>query len=181
MKRIHLFLALSVGIILASCKKDDDATPPVINDEETITTVNLMVTETGTSETKTYSWKDGGTADDLSLKANTDYTVEIEFLDESNPSDVEDITEEVVEEKDEHFVFYDATTISGAAIVSASNDIKDGNSIGINIFTALSTGDATTGILKAVLIHEPTTKTGTSRDDFGGETDVEVDFNVTIN
>ncbi|MEW7277595.1 type 1 periplasmic binding fold superfamily protein [Aquimarina sp. 2201CG1-2-11] len=180
MKRIHLILAVSIGVILASCKNDDDAAPEVINEEETITTVNLKVTESGETTSQTYTWKDK-TADKITLKANTKYEVEIEFLDESNPSDVEDITEEVVEERDEHFVFYDATTISGATIVSASNDIKDGDSIGINIFTTLSTGDAATGTLKAFLIHEPTKKTGTSRDDFGGETDIEVDFEVEIN
>ncbi len=180
MKRIHLILAVSVGVILASCKNDDDATPEVINEEETITTVNLKVTESGETTSQTYTWKDK-TADKITLKANTEYEVEIEFLDESNPSDVKDITEEVVEEKDEHFVFYDVTTINAVTVASSSKDIKDGNSIGINIFTTWTTSDATTGTLKAFLIHEPTKKTGTSRDDFGGEADIEVDFEVEIN
>jgi len=47
--------------------------------------------------------------------------------------------------------------------------------------TDWSTTDAATGILRAFLIHEPTSKAGSSRNDFGGETDIEVDFNITIN
>ena len=178
MKRIHLFLAVSVGVILASCKNDDDAAPEVINEEETITTVKLTVTESGTTTSQEYTWKDGS-GEDITLEANKTYNASIEFLDESNPSDVEDITEEVIEEKDEHFVFFQ-TTAGGVTISSASDDIKDSDQTGINIKTDWATTDAGKGTIKAILILEPTTKTGNSRADFGGETDIEVDFNVTI-
>ena len=46
-----------------------------------------------------------------------------------------------------------------------------------SIWTASSAG---TGTARVYLIHEPTTKTSTSRGGFGGETDVEVDFTVVI-
>lgn len=56
----------------------------------------------------------------------------------------------------------------------------DADDIGINISTDWSVGDTITGILKVFLIHEPISQTGNSRDDFGGGTDIEVDFKVII-
>lgn len=167
---------LFTSITIVSCSDDDD--PAVINEEETITTVKLTVTETGTTTSTEYTW----TTDDqdpITLQANTTYNVTIEFLDESDPNDIEDITAEVIEEADEHFVFYE-TTVSGLTYISAMNDTEDTNNIGINISTMWTTGDVGTGIIRAYLIHEPTTKVGTARADFGGETDIQVEFNTTI-
>ncbi len=176
--RVHkLFSILLIVSIFASCSDDDD-NPVVINEEETITTVKLSVTESGSTTTQEYEWTESS-KDDIVLKANTSYNIKIQFLDESNPNDVEDITEEVIAEKDEHFVFYQ-TTVSGLTFDNASDDTIDTNNVAINISTDWSSGDAATGVIRAFLIHEPTSKTGDSRDDFGGETDIEVDFDVTV-
>ena len=43
--------------------------------------------------------------------------------------------------------------------------------------TTSAAGDA---VVRLFLIHEPTTKSGNSRTDFGGETDVQVDLNVAV-
>lgn len=165
---------LALGIV--SC--DDDENPAQVNEEETITTVKLSVLEAGAAEAATYTW----TADNqpsIALNANSSYNFKIEFLDESDPNDVEDITEEVVEEKDEHFVFYE-TTVAGLSFANASDDTIDSENIGINLSTDWATTDPSQGIIKAFLIHEPTTKVGDARDDFGGETDIEVDFTITV-
>ncbi|MDH7446230.1 type 1 periplasmic binding fold superfamily protein [Aquimarina sp. 2201CG14-23] len=164
-------------IAFTSCSSDDD-NPLVINEEETITTVRLTVLESGTTASQVYTWTEDN-QDAITLSANSSYNFKIEFLDESNPSDVEDITAEVIEERDEHYVFYE-TTVTGLSFTNASDDTIDGDNIGINISTDWSSTDAATGIVRAFLIHEPTTKTGDSRDDFGGETDIEVTFNVTV-
>lgn len=165
------------AITLTACSSDDD-NPTVINEEETITTVRLTVLESGATTPEVYIWTESN-QDAITLSANAEYNFKIEFLDESNPSDVENITEEVIAEKDEHFVFYE-TTVNGLSFVNASDDTIDSDNIGINISTDWSSTDAATGIVRAFLIHEPTTKTGDSRDDFGGETDIEVSFDVTI-
>ena len=115
----------------------------------------------------------------INLKANTEYQVGISFLDETDPSDVEDITEEVIEEADDHQVFYDFSDVS-ISYSSGTNDTidSDGNPVYLNsLWTASSSGS---GIVQAFLIHEPTSKTGTSRDSFGGETDVAIDIPITI-
>ncbi|MEW7289649.1 type 1 periplasmic binding fold superfamily protein [Aquimarina sp. 2304DJ70-9] len=174
---LKLLSIIFVVSMLTSCSDDDD-NPIVINEEETITTVKLSVTESGTTTVQEYEWTESS-QDDVTLKANTSYNIKIQFLDESNPNDVEDITEEVIAEKDEHFVFYQ-TTVSGLTFDNASDDTIDTNNIAINISTDWSAGDAATGVIKTFLIHEPTSKTGNTRDDFGGETDIEVDFNVTV-
>ncbi|GAA3518699.1 hypothetical protein GCM10022393_36010 [Aquimarina addita] len=179
MKKVMRRFALIVTLVtvFASCS-DDDSDPEVINEEETITTVRLSVTESGTTDTEVYTWTTDS-QDDITLSANTTYNFAIEFLDESDPSDVEDITEEVIDESDEHYVFYD-NTVNELSFVAAADDVVDADNISINISTDWSTGDAATGILRAFLIHEPTTKTGDTRDDFGGETDIEVSFDVTV-
>ncbi len=166
-----------VSILASSCSNDDD-NPGVVNEEETITTVKLSVTESGATTSQVYTWTESN-QDAITLDANTSYNFKIQFLDESDPDDVEDITEEVIAEKDEHFVFYQ-TTVGGVTFDNAPDDTIDTDDIAINISTNWSTTDAATGIIRAFLIHEPTSKSGDSRDDFGGETDIEVDFNVTV-
>ncbi|MBQ4819854.1 type 1 periplasmic binding fold superfamily protein [Aquimarina sp. MMG016] len=172
-----LAFIFSIAFIFVSCG-DDDENPIVINEEETITTVKLTVTESGTTNSQVYDWTTDS-KDDITLASNTSYNIKIQFLDESDPSNVEDITEEVILEKDEHFVFYQ-TTVNGLTFTSASDDTVDSGNISINISTDWSSTGAATGVIRAFLIHEPTTKTGNDRDDFGGETDIEVDFNVSV-
>ena len=101
------------------------------------------------------------------------------FYDASDASEVDNITEEVIEEADEHFVFIE-TAGANLTIASSSTDITDSNSVGINLRTVWTTSAASTGTARVYLIHEPNTKSGSSRNDFGGETDVEVNFPVTI-
>ncbi|MFD2563439.1 type 1 periplasmic binding fold superfamily protein [Aquimarina rubra] len=173
-KLTALFL-FAIG--LTACSSDDD-NPQVINEEETITTVRLTVLEDGATTPEVYTWTESS-QDAISLSADTTYNFKIEFLDASDPNDVEDITEEVIAEKDEHFVFYE-TTVSGLTFTSASDDTIDSDNIGINISTDWSSSGTTAGIVRAFLIHEPTSKTGDSRDDFGGETDIEVTFDVAV-
>ncbi|RZS99525.1 type 1 periplasmic binding fold superfamily protein [Aquimarina brevivitae] len=167
---------LFLSITVLSCSDDDD--PAVINEEETITTVKLTVTESGSTTSTEYTWTEDS-QDPITLQANTTYNFTIEFLDESNPDDVEDITAEVIAEADEHYVFYE-NTVTGLVFQSAADDTQDSNDISINVSTDWTTGSAGTGIIRAYLIHEPTTKTGDSRADFGGETDIEVEFTTTV-
>ena len=46
--------------------------------------------------------------------------------------------------------------------------------------TLWTTTAVTQGEVRVYLIHEPTSKTGSNRDDFGGETDVEGDFHLDV-
>jgi hypothetical protein len=56
----------------------------------------------------------------------------------------------------------------------------DSNSNPLNRITRWTITDAGVADAFAYLIHEPTSKTGTTRNDFGGATDVELEFEVHV-
>ncbi len=167
---------LAFLFVFTSCKKDD---PEEINEEEEINRVVLSVFETGTIQPQTYTWNEGETTPTVTLNADSSYQVSLSFYDASDASEVDNITEEVIEEADEHFVFIE-TAGANLTVASSSTDVTDSNSVGINLRTVWTTAAASTGTARVYLIHEPNTKSGSSRNDFGGETDVEVNFPVTI-
>ena len=102
-----LALFLSTSLVFTSCSNDDAA----VNEEEVITTVRLTLT--GGGQTITLESRDldgdGPNAPVVTvsgpLSGNTVYSGATVFLNElENPA--EDITVEVLEEGDEHQVFY---------------------------------------------------------------------------
>ncbi len=115
--RKHLLygLLLFTTIAFVQCKDSGDDVEPD-DENELITSVTLDFKEAGTGAMTSFSYKDadgdGGNPasrfDTVTLKANTEYTMTIEFLDESK-SPVEDITEEIQEESDEHLLVYTAS------------------------------------------------------------------------
>jgi hypothetical protein len=87
----------------------------------------------------------------------------------------------VIEEADEHQILYEITDeLSGFSIVSASNDTVDSNGSPLFQKTTWTTTGETSGEVIGYLIHEPTSKTGNTRTDFGGSTDVEIEFEVHV-
>lgn len=174
---LRSIFALLFITFFVQCSKDDD-TPEEINEEEVINRVTLSVTDAAGTSTS-YTWNEGGTIPTLNLTANATHQVSIHFFDASDPADVEDITEEVIEEADEHYVFYE---VAGASVTisPASNDVVDANNVSINLNTSWAVGDAGSGTVRAYLIHEPTSKSGSTRSALGGSTDVELNFPVSI-
>jgi len=92
----------------------------------------------------------------------------------------EDITPEIIEEKDVHHVFFEMVGLSNVTIVSATDDTKDSNDFGLNLKTTWTTKAEESGDVKLYLIHEPQTKEGLVRNDFGGEDDVIAEFEVHV-
>lgn len=171
------FATLLLSALTIACDKDEDNEPD--NEQELITTVTLTFTPT-TGSAITASAKDldgdGGnppTIQPVALKANTDYTLAVSFLDESK-TPVDNITEEVKTESNEHLVCFVAT---GAMPAPAIQD-KDGNNQNLGLSSQFKTGAAGTGTLKITLKHEPE-KTASNACSTG-ETDVEQTFSVTI-
>jgi len=184
MKNIILLSLIGIFIIaFSSCKKDD---PVVPNEEELITTLKLTLTPTAGGSAVEYSFTDldgdGGNAATLvegTLEDSTSYTAQITLLNEQE-SPAEDITEEVEEEDEEHQLFYE-TDIADLNITYTDMD-DNGNPVGLS--TNVTTGNAGTGTLTVTLRHEPVkSATGVASGDItnaGGETDISVTFNVTI-
>lgn len=186
MKLFKPFLFMALLVLVASCSDDDDNTPEEINEEEVITTLTITLTSPGNPDIVIQSRDldgDGPNAPMITggtLAANTTYTGSIVALNELE-TPAEDITEEVAEEDDEHQFFFQS--ISGANITTTYLDFDgDGNPLGIN-FT-LATGDASMGTLRVTLRHLlDKFATGVSGGDItnaGGDTDIEVDYPITI-
>ena len=179
------FLAtiLFANILFVSCSSDDDNTPEPVNEEEVITTftVTLTPSDGGTSITLQMRDLDGDGPNEPvysvsdNLISGTTYNGSIVLLNET-VSPPENITEEVEEEAEEHQFFY--TVGSGLNVTTTYSDV-DINEEPIGIEFTLTTGEASSGSLTFTLRHEPT-KPNTGLSDAGGETDITVTFNISI-
>jgi len=175
----YFFLAiLASSLFFTSCDDDDnlDGGP---GEPELITTVELTFTESGNSSTFTVTDPDGDggnapVAETIQLEADKTYTVTARFLDESDANDVEDITEEVSEEADEHLVCYTATGELSAPTTTDTDSAGDA----LGLAATVSTTEAGSGTLMVVLKHQPDKASTTPCST--GDTDVEVTFPVEI-
>lgn len=173
-----LFVFLPMFLLTTGCDKDDDNEPE--NEQELITTVVLTFTPTagGTPVVAIAQDLDGDggnppTIQDIELEANTDYTLAISFLDESkNP--VENITEEVEEESNEHLI----CLVGSGAMPSPTIQDTDDNGDPLGLRSTLKTGAAGNGTLKVTLKHEANKEAANPCTT--GETDAEQTFNVTV-
>jgi len=165
-------------LLLPGCDNED---PEPVNEEEVITTVTVTLTPlTGSVVTLRYFDADGdaGSAQPEitvsgPLAANMMYTGSVEFLNETE-SPAEDVTEEIVEEADEHLLCYEVEGIT--LTVVATDEDSEGRPLGLT--TQWQAGAAGTGSVTVLLRHQPGTKTGDCPG--GGDTDVEVTFPLTI-
>lgn len=185
MKKYTLFLSLlATLLVFSSCDKDDD--PVVVNDEEVITTLNYTLTPNGGGDVVVLSFEDkdgdGGNSPVITggtLAANTTYNGSLELLNESE-SPAEDITEEIMEEDEDHQFFFQST-VSNLSVAYNDKD-ADNNPVGLN--SLLTTGGAASGTLTITLRHEPNKSgSGVSGGDItnaGGETDIEVVLPITV-
>jgi len=192
-------IALFLFILVFACSKDEDPEPA--NEEEVITLVTLEVTKVGSSETITYNFEVEGHAHDdeddddddddhdghegehteIELEPNSSYNVSMFIYNDTDPNNIENVTLEVIEEADEHQIYYAITDeLSGFSIASASNDTRDSDGNPLFLKTTWTTIGETSGDVVGYLIHEPTSKTGSTRNDFGGATDFEIEFEVHV-
>lgn len=180
---LYLFL---FGIVLLTFTACDDDDPDPENPEELITTLILTFSpaDGGDDVVQTFRDLDGDGGGDPEfttnpLDADTEYTLTVRALDESG-DEAEEITEEIEEEADEHQFFFDISGLN-LSIVYADED-GDGNPVGLT--NDASAAGQSTGSLKVTLRHEPAKDAeGVSDGDIsnaGGETDVEVTFNLSI-
>jgi len=167
------------ALTFTACSEDDHDDHG--HEEELITTVNYTLTNGNDVTTLTFSDPDGEGGNDPTysvsnnLAANTTYVGQIELLNETE-SPAEDITDEIREEDDEHEFFY-TTSVSGLTVEKTDTD---GNDNPLGLITSLKTGDAGTGTLTIILIHEPTKPNDGTFAGAGGSTDINVSFNITV-
>ena len=194
MKTIQKFkfyaLALVTALTFSSCSNDNDDPIPV-NEEELITTVTAIYTPVGGGATVTLQYKDldgeGANAPVITVSSafakNKTYNGVVTFKNElANPA--EDITPEIVEEGEEHQIFYQKTGTLNAFKygTAASNFDTNGKPIGLqSVFT---TTEAASGTLTITLRHEPNkSATNVASGDItnaAGSTDAEVSFPISV-
>ena len=175
------YALLASTLIFASCSDDDDNTPDPVNEEEVITTLTVTLDSGSDTVVMQYQDLDGDGPDAAtvtvsgSLNANTTYDGSIVLLNETE-SPAENVTEEIEEEDLDHQFFY--TVGSGLDVATEYIDFDSaGNPLGLNF--VLNTAGASSGGLTFTLRHEPN-KPNTGLDNAGGETDIEVTFDVSV-
>ena len=187
MKNISFFsgLLITLLVISSACSNDDD--PIIPNEEELITTLKLSLIPQGGGTTIIFEYRDldgdGGNAPTITapaLTANTTYVAAISLLNEQSVP-AEEITVEIEAEAEEHQFFY---SVGGNLDMNLVYNDNDGNGFPIGLSTIVNTIEPSQGNLTILLRHEPDkAATGVASGDpanAGGETDIEVTFNVTI-
>ena len=199
-KNLQLLAILFSVITIIGCSNDDDVAPEEENEVEVFTDVTLIFTNTtDNSDVVRASAQDpDGTGiqelqilDAITLAADTEYTLTYEILNTLDPSDVENIGDEILEEDNEHQFFFSFTenvfsdptgngNIDATADPINYNDAdENGNPVGLS--SAWTTGGTASSEASFTvrLQHQPDVKTATSGSN-DGDTDFELTFALTI-
>lgn len=112
---------------------------------ELITTFNMRLSGGGQTHTASVLDPDekgpaqGVRTDPMPLVEGTTYTIALEFLDEQDPMDVRDFTEDIREEAEEHLVVYQVTgDIGTVSITDKESDYENGNRVGRDLPVGLT-------------------------------------------
>ena len=182
MKKLNqFFVALIIStLIFSSCLE-----PVVVDPEEVITTLiyNIQDTSGLLINLKFQDLDgDGGNAPTItggSFRPNTTYFGSLALINES-VSPAEEINAEILAEAIDHQFFFESS-ISDLTIAYTD---QDANNNPLGILTNFTTGAAGSGTLKITLRHQPDkAANGVSDGDItnaGGETDIEVTFDIVI-
>ena len=178
---------LPLSLALTSCGDSDSVTEPQDDHEhEAITSVILTVVDSATGkavdtvlfvDADGEGGKDPVPPDTLRLGTGRVYHASVRFLDESNPSDVHDLNEEIGgSESDDHRVLW----IPSSGALSATVTDKDSKGLLLGLKASIKTSSsAGRAVLRVNLRHLPGIKTANSGL-ADGETDADVEFPVAI-
>ncbi len=199
----RLLAILFTALVIASCSSDDDGgveAPGEENEVEVITNLTLIFTNSDDPTDVIMASAvdpDGAgiqelqVSGEISLSPDTEYTLTFEILNALDPNDVEDIGEEVLEEDNEHQIFFSftdgafASPMGNGNIDTASDplnyDDEDENGLSVGLVTSWTTPMATSmgGSFTARLQHQPDEKSATTGAD-DGDTDFDVTFVLNI-
>ncbi|MBK9578986.1 MAG: hypothetical protein IPO40_18110 [Fibrobacteres bacterium] len=184
MKSNPSLLGLFAVALLWSCDDSSVESPVEDHEHESITTVQLKLANRAIpSDTLTLKYVDadgvGGAAPILPglgrLKSGATYDASVRFLDQSNPSDIHDLNEEIGgSESDDHRIFWTTGSKLAASIVDL-----DSKGLSLGLKATLTTVSVGTDTLRINLRHLPGIKTATSKIT-DGETDADVAFPLEI-
>ncbi len=179
--KLSLIAFMAITVAVTSCKKDKKELPK-IDENELFTTIKLKFTDqANTSDVKTFIWRDvdgdgvGNPAviDNIILKPNTNYNMEVSEILNESATPVQNITDEVKEESDEHLLVYKPSL----NLLTVDITDKDKNNLQIGLSSIVKTNTAKNGTLQVILRHQPGVKNGTEAP---GSTDFDISFNVKV-
>lgn len=177
------------------------------SENELITTVTLTFTsDAGDVVTASFRDPDGdggasGMTDAITLAPNTTYAAKLTLV---NELEDEDVTLEIAEEAEEHFVFFYGPNVVGPAsmgdglVTHEFSDVETdytencvGDDLSVGLSSTVTTGDAGAGELSVLVRHLPPVndapqKTADMPDAFArgeeiaGSNDVDVTFELTV-
>lgn len=184
MKSIHHLLGFAALSVFVACGDSSVESPHDDHEHESITTVELkFVNRALATDSFTLRYVDldgdGGNAPVLPsvgrLKTGAVYDASVRFLDQSNPSDIHDLNEEIGGSASvDHRVFW----TTGTRLVATLADI-DPNGLPLGLKALVTTVSAGTDTLHINLRHLPGSKTDSSKIT-DGETDADVAFPFEI-
>ncbi len=196
---LRLLALLLLAVTIPSCNNDDDA-PGEENEAEAITDVTLIFTNdadpndvirASANDPDGLGVQELEVLDEITLDVNTTYTLTMEILNNLDPTDPEDIGEEVSEEDFEHQFFFSFSTGAFADpagdgnIDNASDPLNyddedvNGNPVGLSTSWTTSGTTLTDGTFTARLQHQPDIKTSTTGAN-QGDTDFDLEFVLNI-
>lgn len=175
-------LLLPIGLLLSSCKKDEESVAPTI-DNEAITTATLQLTNKASATDVVTATIDklNATPDfskaTLNLKPNTTYTGII-LLSDNTQTPAIDVSDEIKDRQNEHLLIYTPvpTTLLTVTITDRDTNPSPGP-YPVGLTYELKTNAAGSGSLTVVLRHQPSSKNGTPTP---GTTDLSTAFPVII-
>lgn len=186
MKKILLSIAMLGTLFIIGCKKD----PTPVLEQELITTLKITLTDTAAPYSQySFTFKDidgdGGTPptiDTIKVPAGKTYHASLLLLDErSTPADT--TSNEINELNKEHQFFYKSTPVDVFTNFTYLTFDDNGKPLGTE-FSLKSKSSAASGVLRVTLRHQPNKNgAGVANGDItnaDGETDIEVDFPVTL-
>lgn len=178
MRNWAILAIMMLSLASTSCSKDDDKEE---DETELITTMRVVVQEVGGGAPVTFTFRDpdgpGGatpTIDNILLTNNRQYNVGIQLLNESE-TPAEDKTPEILAEANDHQFYYAPT----GANVTVSNLNLDSRGLPLGLSSTWNVTAASTGTMRITLKHKPGAKAA-GDPVTKGETDIEVDFPVTV-
>ncbi|GCC51211.1 hypothetical protein SanaruYs_14310 [Chryseotalea sanaruensis] len=194
-----LFKVTTLALLALSFNACDEEAPGKEDAPELITEVRLTFTPTGGGNPVVVSAVDPDgpgvldlIAEDISLDAGTAYTLSIGFFNDliEPTDDGYDISAEVLEEADEHMLFFSwdggFSEPTGNGNIDNRNDPVNyadedsaGLPLGLSTNWITTTGVSTGSTFRILLKHQPDLKTASSGATVG-ETDVDVEFTLNI-
>ncbi len=180
MKLLQYIAAIFLLVLtLNSCRRD---VPEDIHDHEELSRLALTVTETGTGNSQTVTFQTGSGADKaLVLETGKIYNTSLQLF-VLHDGQAEDLTSEIITEKDEHFLQY-AFSGFGVNVNRAQDDVvrSDGKKLGLRTQWQIRSAPVN-GKVQIKLIHGAAFVDDAANDgggtSTGGETDVDVLFQV---